>query len=68
MEVPDAAAHFRELFRLLRPGGRLLYVEPKGHVKEAEYERFLQLAVEAGFKRVDCDESIRSRKTLLKRP
>jgi ubiquinone/menaquinone biosynthesis C-methylase UbiE len=48
-EVPDAAALFRELIRLLRVGGRCLVAEPKGHVRRPAFEQTLAAAREAGF-------------------
>jgi ubiquinone/menaquinone biosynthesis C-methylase UbiE len=47
-EVPDAGAFFRETSAALKPGGRLLMVEPRGHTSESEMNRFLELAGEAG--------------------
>jgi len=49
-EVPDQAAFFAEVYSTLRPGGRLLVVEPKGHVSEDNFGRTLAAARAAGFK------------------
>ncbi len=48
-EVPDAAAFFSEIYSALKPGGRLLMIEPKRHVPEEEFERSIQTAQEQGF-------------------
>jgi len=48
-EVPDQAAFFAEVHSTLRPGGRLLVVEPKGHVSAGAFDRTLAAARGAGF-------------------
>jgi 2-polyprenyl-3-methyl-5-hydroxy-6-metoxy-1,4-benzoquinol methylase len=47
-EVPDKKQLFHDLYKMLKPGGRILFAEPKGHVKPADFEKSLQLAKEAG--------------------
>ena len=47
-EVPDAAHLMAEVCAALRPGGRFLVVEPKGHVGEAAWIRTVQAADAAG--------------------
>lgn len=47
-EVEDQAGFFSQVARALNPGGKLLLLEPKGHVKAAELDRTLLLALEAG--------------------
>ncbi len=49
-EVPDSAALLIELATALKPGGKLLIAEPKGHVPEAEFAVTLKQAEQAGFK------------------
>ncbi len=49
-EVPDKPRFFREIFALLRTGGRLLLVEPKFHVTLRSFERTLAVCREAGFR------------------
>ena len=48
-EVPDQSKLLAQLFDVLRPGGRVVVLEPKGHVKERDFQRTLQSAVAAGF-------------------
>ena len=47
-EVPDQAALFRQIREVLNPGGRILLVEPIGHVRRADFERTLVTASDAG--------------------
>ena len=47
-EVRDADRLFRELQAALKPGGRLLFVEPVLHVSWRAYARSLALAQQAG--------------------
>jgi SAM-dependent methyltransferase len=48
-EVPDQAALFNDLFSMLKPGGKILFFEPMGHVKPEDFERSIQLSKAAGF-------------------
>lgn len=47
-EVPDKAELFRDLFSMLKDEGKILFFEPKGHVKQADFEKSLKLAKDAG--------------------
>jgi hypothetical protein len=49
--MPDQDSFFAEAHRALRAEGRLLIVEPRGHVKRHEYERSVARAEAAGFVR-----------------
>jgi ubiquinone/menaquinone biosynthesis C-methylase UbiE len=50
-ELPDAARFFAEARAALAPGGRVLVVEPRGHVSAAAFEESLALAARAGLRR-----------------
>ena len=50
-EVPDQEALFRELFQALKPGGKMLFSEPSGHLSRPEYDSSVALAEEQGFRR-----------------
>jgi ubiquinone/menaquinone biosynthesis C-methylase UbiE len=64
-EVPDQKLMLGQICRSLRPGGRLLLVEPKGHVKEGAFNRTLELAESVGMKKVGTPVVAFSRTALL---
>lgn len=43
-ETPDPAAFIRELAETIKPGGRLLVVEPSGHVSQKEFQVTVDMA------------------------
>lgn len=48
-EVPDKEMLFAGFRKLLKPGGKLLMVEPKGHVSKSRFDGFVKLAEANGF-------------------
>jgi SAM-dependent methyltransferase len=52
-EVPDPGRFLAEIRETLKPGGRLLLVEPRGHVTVADFDASLALARKVGFLLVD---------------
>jgi len=48
-EVPDKANLFREVYEMMKSGGKVLFAEPKGHVSPEEFEKSIKLAIAAGF-------------------
>jgi ubiquinone/menaquinone biosynthesis C-methylase UbiE len=50
-EVPDAARLLAQVHAALRDGGRLLIIEPKGHVTPARFDTTIAAAEAAGFTR-----------------
>ena len=64
-EVPDKPRFFREIFALLKAGGRLLLVEPKFHVTLRSLERTLAVCRETGFSTADQPVIALSRAVLL---
>lgn len=48
-EVPNSAGLFTDIYRALKPGGKLLFAEPTGHVKDSAFENSLQQARATGF-------------------
>ena len=64
-EVPDSARLLREVRAVLKPGGRLLLVEPRLHVSPDMFERQLRTAAEAGFRVQDKPRVSLSRAAVL---
>ncbi len=50
-ELPDASRFLRQVFTALRPGGRLVIREPKGHVTPAQFDVTITAAEAVGFVR-----------------
>ncbi len=48
-EVADQKTLLSDLFTMLKPGGKVLFFEPEGHVKREAFEKSIQLARGAGF-------------------
>lgn len=66
-EVPSATQFFDEINRTLKPTGRLLIVEPKGHVSEKDFTMSISGAQQNGFKIIDNPSIPRNRTMLLKK-
>ena len=56
-ELPDPKGFFVEAYRLLRPGCRLLFVEPRGHVRRDDFSDTLKRAEGIGW-RIESRPSI----------
>lgn len=52
-EVPDRSDLFNKLYFMLKPGGRLLFAEPLGHVNTEEFKLSVALAEDSGFIQVE---------------
>lgn len=64
-EVPDAADFFSQAYQSLKPSGKFLVAEPKGHVSENDFEVTVSAARESGFQILDRPPINRSRTVLL---
>ncbi len=64
-EAPDAMALLKDMASVLKPGGKLLIVEPKLHVSESAFKRTLDAAVAAGSKPIGEPKVSFSRSILL---
>lgn len=67
-EIPDQGAFFAQIWKALKPGGKLLVVEPKGHVSLNQFEQTVATAKQTGFKRETLPGKANNRKALLIRP
>lgn len=52
-ETPDAFNFLKQVRAVLKPSGKLLLAEPKGHVTINEFKKTLSIAQELGFKPID---------------
>jgi len=66
-EVPDAGSLLEEIADVLKPGGRLLIVEPKFHVSAADFARTVELARGLGLRSVGEPKITLSRSVVLVR-
>jgi ubiquinone/menaquinone biosynthesis C-methylase UbiE len=66
-EVPSAERFLHEVHGLLKDGGRLLLVEPRGHVSEEAFAHTVDLAVWDGMKPLARPRVAFSRAVLLER-
>lgn len=64
-EVSDQASFFADVWKALKPGGRLLVIEPKGHVSENKFEQTLSVAEGIGYKREGLPGKEGGRRALL---
>jgi ubiquinone/menaquinone biosynthesis C-methylase UbiE len=65
-EVPDARALFGELRGLMKPGGNMLFSEPKMVQEDDDFEQSLAIAAGAGFTVIEELEIRGNRSRLLK--
>jgi len=66
-ELPDALRFFREAAAASKRGATLLLAEPKGHIKESEFENELKLASQAGFELIGHPTIKGSRTAVLRK-
>jgi ubiquinone/menaquinone biosynthesis C-methylase UbiE len=66
-EVPDQASFFTEIRQSLKQDGKLLFVEPKGHVSQDQFEASVTIAEKAGFVSEDLQGKMGDRVALLRR-
>jgi len=52
-ETPDERSFLRQVHAILKPSGKLLLAEPKGHVTFSEFKKTLSIAQGLGFKPID---------------
>jgi ubiquinone/menaquinone biosynthesis C-methylase UbiE len=66
-EVPDSTGFFSEIYKVLKPTGRLLVAEPNGRVSEEDFEKTVSIAEQNGFTVTDTPQINRSRAVLLQK-
>jgi ubiquinone/menaquinone biosynthesis C-methylase UbiE len=66
-ETSNPSVFFREVWRALKNDGRLLVIEPKGHVSLKEFDKSIVAAKEIGFIQNDAFLNSKRRRVLLKK-
>ncbi len=66
-EITDETRFFGETCEVIKPGGRFLISEPKGHVSDRDFHNTLLSAQNEGFKVVKNHENLFSRSALLQK-
>jgi ubiquinone/menaquinone biosynthesis C-methylase UbiE len=66
-EIPDASRFFSEIYQTMKPTGKFLVIEPKGHVPEKHFEIIVSAAEQKGFKIIERPQIGRSRVVLLEK-
>lgn len=65
-EVPDQERLFREIYSTMKPTGKMLLAEPRGHVSRLDFDKTVSSAQNAGFEVCDDLKIRRSRAVLLR--
>jgi ubiquinone/menaquinone biosynthesis C-methylase UbiE len=66
-EVPDQASFFKEIRQGLKHGGKLLFIEPKGHVSRDQFASSVAVAESVGLVSEVLPKKIGERVALLRR-
>jgi ubiquinone/menaquinone biosynthesis C-methylase UbiE len=66
-ETANPGRFFREVWRALKNEGRLLVMEPRGHITQREFEKTIAAAKEAGFVQNESRPDPKRRKALLQK-
>jgi SAM-dependent methyltransferase len=67
-ETPDPALAIHQMASTLRPGGRLLIREPRGHCPESLFKAEIAWAEQAGLVREAPASALKGQAALLKKP
>jgi ubiquinone/menaquinone biosynthesis C-methylase UbiE len=66
-ELPDQVRFFADMYAALKPGGRMLVAEPRGHVSDADFASTIECATRAGLAASAGPPIRRSRTVVLER-
>jgi ubiquinone/menaquinone biosynthesis C-methylase UbiE len=64
-EVPSQEGLLREIKSILKPGGKVLIIEPNFHVTKKAFEQSISTAISAGFQREKWPKVFNSRAVIL---
>ena len=65
-EVPDKDLLFSEIHRSIKPGGKVLFAEPRGHVSKSDFQKSVSIAQNRGFEVVSALKIRRCHAVLLR--
>jgi ubiquinone/menaquinone biosynthesis C-methylase UbiE len=66
-EVPDQDTLFREIYTVLKPGGKLLFSEPSGHISRSAFASSVRTAENNYFQQIEQPEISGVHSVLLKK-
>lgn len=64
-EIPKPFSLFADITKAVKPGGKVLFSEPKGHVKTIEFEKSISILEASGFRVTERPDIKRSLSALL---
>lgn len=68
-EVDNQEVLFKEIFEASKPGSKLLFAEPKGHVRDNDWIKSLAIAETIGYRELESNLKIRgSHSIVLQKP
>ncbi len=67
-EIPGKENLYNELYTLLKPGGKILIIEPRGHVKKQEFKDMVSKLELLGLYQVKCAKVLFAYTVLLQKP
>ena len=66
-ELKNPGSFFSEVHAALKTGGKLLVIEPRGHVGSDAFQKTIESAVSCGFQKIAIPHKIRGRAALFSR-
>jgi len=66
-ETPDQGRFLKEMYHALKKDGKLLIIEPRGHVSKQDFENSIALAKRHGFRPDEALFDLKGRKVLLQK-
>jgi ubiquinone/menaquinone biosynthesis C-methylase UbiE len=66
-EVPDQDALFKEIYSILKKGGKMFIVEPPFHVSKSKFQNMLKIIGNAGFEIISVPRLFLNKTLLLKK-
>ena len=67
-ELPNQSSFFAQVWESLKPGGKLLVIEPRGHVSQEQFERSVAAGENIGFRSDVVFRKMAGRGAVLTKP